>query len=225
MLGGQLGQHERGDRRGVGRLEHHGVAGGQGGGDLPDGHHQRVVPRGHLGAHPDRLAPDPGGVAGQVLARRAALEDPGRAGEEPDLVEDGGISSLRVRASGLPVLRPSATMNSSARASSPSARREQQPGCAPRAWRHANARRRRPRPGRPGRRPRALRAAPRRRTSPCSGRRPASTCRLSASTHSPLTKLRNWVACPATRGVPSLIALPTFAEVSEIIAPSRPHCQ
>ena len=51
-----------GDRGGVRRLQHHGVAGGQGRGPLPHRHHQRVVPRGHRRAHPDGLPADERGV-------------------------------------------------------------------------------------------------------------------------------------------------------------------
>ena len=86
-LGGDLGQQQGGHRRGVRRLEHHRVARGERRGELPDRHHHRVVPRRHLGAHPDRLAPDDRGVAGQVLPGRRALQDAGRAGEEPELVD------------------------------------------------------------------------------------------------------------------------------------------
>ena len=82
----QLGQQQGGVGRGVGRLEHHGVARRQGRAELPHRHHHRVVPRRHRGAHPDRLAPDERGEAGHVLTRRAALQHPRRAREEPDLV-------------------------------------------------------------------------------------------------------------------------------------------
>ena len=82
-LGHQRGRH----RRGVARLEHHAVAGGERGRDLPDRHHHRVVPRRDLADDADRLAPDVGGVPGHVLARAAALEHPRGAGEEADLVE------------------------------------------------------------------------------------------------------------------------------------------
>ena len=82
----QLGQQQGGYGRGVGRLEHHGVARGQGRAELPHRHHHRVVPRRHRGAHPDRLTPDERGEPGHVLARRAALQHPRRAREEADLV-------------------------------------------------------------------------------------------------------------------------------------------
>src|SRR5699024_12397844 len=43
-----LGENQRGERRGLGRLEHHGVSGGQGGGALPREPEQREVTRGDL---------------------------------------------------------------------------------------------------------------------------------------------------------------------------------
>ena len=53
------------------------LPGGEGGCDLPDRHHQRVVPRRHLTDDADRLAPDPRRVAGQVLTRPTAPPAPG----------------------------------------------------------------------------------------------------------------------------------------------------
>ena len=74
-------------RRGVARLEHHRVAGGDRRGELPHRHHHRVVPRRDLGAHADRLAADDRGHAAHVLAGALALEVPGGGGEEADLVD------------------------------------------------------------------------------------------------------------------------------------------
>jgi len=54
--------------------------------ELPDRHHHRVVPGGDLTDDADRLAPDPGRVTGHVLAGGPALQHPGSAGEEPDLI-------------------------------------------------------------------------------------------------------------------------------------------
>ena len=45
MSAGQLGELQRAERRELRRLEHDGVAGGERGPDLPDRHHERVVPR------------------------------------------------------------------------------------------------------------------------------------------------------------------------------------
>ena len=89
-LRGELGEAERALRRGVARLEHHGVAGREGRPDLPHRHQQRVVPRRHLADDADRLAPHPRGVPGHVLAGGLALEHPGRTGEEPELVDHRG---------------------------------------------------------------------------------------------------------------------------------------
>ena len=79
-------QHRRGGRR-VGRLDHEAVAGGEGRRDLPDRHHQRVVPGRHLGDDADRLAADVRRVAGQVLTGGLAFEHSGGTGEEADLVD------------------------------------------------------------------------------------------------------------------------------------------
>ena len=88
----ELGEQRRAGRRGVARLEDDRVAGRQRRGDLPDHHHQRVVPRRHLADDADRLAADPRGVVLHVLPRRLALEHPGGAGEEPEVV--GGVRQL-----------------------------------------------------------------------------------------------------------------------------------
>jgi ParB family chromosome partitioning protein len=83
---GQLGHAQRGERCLLGGLEHDDVAGGERGPDLPDGHHQWVVPRRDLADDPYRLAADHGRVAAHVLAGRASLEHPGGAREEAEVV-------------------------------------------------------------------------------------------------------------------------------------------
>ena len=85
-LPGQLGHTERRQRRLLGRLEDDDVTGRERRRDLPDGHHQRVVPRCDLADDPHRLAADHRCVPAHVLAGRAALEQPRRAGEEADVV-------------------------------------------------------------------------------------------------------------------------------------------
>ena len=55
-LGDDLGQHQRRQRRRLGRLEHDGVAGRQRRRDLPRRHQQREVPRDHLAGHAERRA-------------------------------------------------------------------------------------------------------------------------------------------------------------------------
>ena len=88
-LGRELGEHHGGLGRGLGRLQHDGVPGGERGRDLPDRHHQRVVPRRDLRDHPDRLAADERREPRHVLGRGASFEHPGRAREEADLVDRG----------------------------------------------------------------------------------------------------------------------------------------
>ncbi len=68
VLGHDLGHEQGRDGRGVGRLQHHGVASRQCGSPFPCGHHHRVVPGGHCRAHSDGLTADVGGVVGHVLA-------------------------------------------------------------------------------------------------------------------------------------------------------------
>ncbi len=87
VLGDELGHAQRGEGGELGGLEHHGVAGGEGRTDLPDGHHQRVVPRGDGPHHAERVAAQERRVAGHVLAGGAALEGAGGAGEEAQVVD------------------------------------------------------------------------------------------------------------------------------------------
>jgi hypothetical protein len=89
-----LGQQQGGDGGRVRRLEDDGVAGSQRRGDLPDRHHERVVPGRDLPADADRLASDVRLVPGKVGAGRPALQDPGGTGEETQLV-DGRRQLLR----------------------------------------------------------------------------------------------------------------------------------
>ena len=86
-LGGDLGEQRRARRGRVARLEHDGVAGGDRRRELPHRHHHRVVPRGDLGAHADRLAADQRRHVRHVLAGALALEVAGGGGEEADLVD------------------------------------------------------------------------------------------------------------------------------------------
>ncbi len=106
----QLGQHQRGQRGELGRLEDDRVAGRQRGADLPRRHVERVVPRGDRGAHAERLAHDRGGEALDVLAGRPALEVAAGGGEEAQVVDGereveraretqrlAGVAALRAR--------------------------------------------------------------------------------------------------------------------------------
>ena len=85
-LGGDLGHEGCGRGRGVARLEHDGVAGGEGRSELPHSHHHRIVPRRDLGADPDRFAPDEAGHPAHVLGSCLALEMSGGSCEEADLI-------------------------------------------------------------------------------------------------------------------------------------------
>ena len=75
-------------RRLLGGLEHDAVARRERRADLPDGHHQRVVPGSDLTDDADRLAPQHRRVARHVLPCGAALEAACGAGEEAQVVDD-----------------------------------------------------------------------------------------------------------------------------------------
>ena len=83
----QAAEHQRGQRRQLGRLEHDRVAGRERRPDLPGRHVERVVPGRDRGADADRLAPDRARQAFEVLARRLALEVAGGGGEEAQVVD------------------------------------------------------------------------------------------------------------------------------------------
>ncbi len=86
----QLRELERGERRHLGGLQDDRVPGRHGGSDLPDRHHQRVVPRRDQPRDADRLSPDVAGEARHVLTGRPALHRAGRAREEAQVVDDRG---------------------------------------------------------------------------------------------------------------------------------------
>ncbi|MCY1425506.1 hypothetical protein D9M71_412950 [compost metagenome] len=83
-------QRQHRQRRVLGGLEHHGIAGGQRRGDLPRGHHQRVVPWRDGSDHAERVAAHHAGVAGHVFAGELALLAAHGAGEEAEHVGGGG---------------------------------------------------------------------------------------------------------------------------------------
>ena len=166
-----LGQQRRGGRRGVARLEDDGVAGGQRRGDLPDHHHQRVVPRRHLADDADRLAADARRVVLHVLPGRPALEHPGGAGEEAEVV-DASAASPRWRSGRAACRCPCTRPRRSPRRGTRWRRRSCSSACArsfgvvrPRTRRPLRRRRRR------GRRPRRRTAGRGRRPRRWSGRR------------------------------------------------------
>ena len=181
----------RARRRRVARLEHDGVARRDGRGELPDRHHQRVVPRGDLGADADRLAPDERRVAGHVLPRAAALEVPRRGGEEAELV-DGRRDLLRPgqgdRLAGVLDLEGDQLLaarldgvGDAEQRQRALRRRRVPPALERRPRRRASRRRRR----------RATTAAPCRTTVPVAGSTTSVVCPPSASTRAPLTKFEN----------------------------------
>ena len=95
-VGGELHEAEKRERSLLGRLQHLDVPGRERGRELPDGHHERVVPGSDAGDDADRLAPEHGGVAPHVLAGRAAFEHARRTGEEADVVRGHGHLVPRV---------------------------------------------------------------------------------------------------------------------------------
>ncbi|MNZ75782.1 hypothetical protein D3C78_942680 [compost metagenome] len=82
QLGGQLRQAQGGEGCLFRRFEHHGVASGQGRGDLPGDHHQRVVPRGDGGDYTKRVAADHRGMPRQVFTGGRAARATAGTGEE-----------------------------------------------------------------------------------------------------------------------------------------------
>jgi hypothetical protein len=86
----QAGEHQRGQRRVLRRLEHDAVARGERRADLPRRHVERVVPGRDRGAHAERLAHDRRAQPGDVLAGRLALEGARGAGEEAQVVDGQG---------------------------------------------------------------------------------------------------------------------------------------
>src|ERR1019366_2489904 len=85
------------------------------GGEFPDSHHHRVVPRRDLGADSHRLAPDHGGVAAQILPAGTPPKIRPAPSKNRTSSATGGTSSVLVIATGLPVLRLSASIRPSAR--------------------------------------------------------------------------------------------------------------
>ena len=75
-LAADIGEQERGQRRGRGGLEHDRVAGGERRGDLPGEHQQREVPRDDLGGDTERLRDAP---------REGVFELVGPAGVVPEM--------------------------------------------------------------------------------------------------------------------------------------------
>ena len=96
-VGCQLGQAKRGERCDLRRLDDRGIAGGQGRAELPDGHHQGVVPRADADGDAQWLPADHGGEAPLVLPGRLALLTAGSAGEKAQAVGHERDVALRDR--------------------------------------------------------------------------------------------------------------------------------
>ena len=172
----ELDEAEEGERRLLGRLQDLDVARRERGPHLPDRHHQRVVPGADARDDPERLAPDHGRVAGDVLARRTCPRGCGRR---------------RRRSGGCPPrtasrrARPGAACRRSATRAAPApprARRARRRACAAaRSGPSASCRASRGAPSSPprrrGRRPRRRSAAPRRSSGRSRGRSPPSSRR------------------------------------------------
>ena len=73
-----VGEGQRRERRGLGRLEHDGVAARQRRRDLPRQHQQREVPRDDLTAHADRLRVGAVAGVGQLVGPAGVVEEVGR---------------------------------------------------------------------------------------------------------------------------------------------------
>ena len=83
----QFGKHQRAFGGGIAGLEDHGVAGRQRGSDLPDRHHERVVPGRDLTHHTQRLASDGGRETVHVFTAGPAFQQPGSTRKETQLID------------------------------------------------------------------------------------------------------------------------------------------
>jgi hypothetical protein len=96
VLGKDLGEAERRERRPDRGLQHDGIAGGERRPELPAGHVEGVVPGRDRGHDADRVAADDRGVTGDELVRGEAVHDPAGAREEPEEVgADGHLVDRR----------------------------------------------------------------------------------------------------------------------------------
>ena len=88
------GERQRGERRGFGRLQHHGVAACQRGRDLPRQHQQREIPRDDLPADADRLGIGPIAGVGQLVGPAGVVEEVRRHERQVDVA--GFLDGLAV---------------------------------------------------------------------------------------------------------------------------------
>ena len=84
-LGGDLGEHQRGERGGLGGLEHDRVAAGERRRDLPRGHEQREVPRDHRADHAERLRCRAEARVLQLVGPARVVEQVRRRGRDVDV--------------------------------------------------------------------------------------------------------------------------------------------
>ena len=156
VLGRELGEPRGRQRRLLGGLQHDRVAGRQRRADLPDRHHQRVVPGRDLADDADRLAADHRRVAAHVLARRPGPSRVRAApGEEAQVVDQDRDLLACIASIGLPTFSDSSCDELVAvlleRVGDPQQRQGALARAASRttpgrrAWRPARRRRRRPR--------------------------------------------------------------------------------
>ncbi len=80
-----LGEEQRGQRRGLGRLEHDGVAARERRGDLPGQHQQREVPRDHLPGDAERLRVGPEAGVLELVGPAGVVEEVRRDDRDVDV--------------------------------------------------------------------------------------------------------------------------------------------
>ena len=83
-------QFERGERRLLGRFEHHGVARGQCRPHLPGSHHEWIVPRRDRSDHAQGIAANHAGETRKIFAGQCAVHRASSPGEETKHVGDRG---------------------------------------------------------------------------------------------------------------------------------------
>jgi hypothetical protein len=71
----ELGEQQGGERCGLGGFQHHGVAAGQRGRDLPRGHEQREVPRDDLPGDANALGVLPGEGVAELVGPTGVVEE------------------------------------------------------------------------------------------------------------------------------------------------------
>ena len=222
-LGHQLGDPERAQRRQLGRLEDHGVAGGERRAHLPAAEHEREVPRHDLADDAERLAEhvvqetrlDRDHVALDLVGHAAEVAERRRG---PHDVEVAAVADRVAR-----VERLDASRARRPRASIASASLQQQPAAGRRPAARPRRERRRGRLDGPvdvGRaRPRATSAS----TEPsCGFERRRTSPRRAASTNSPPMNRRSWRRSPLRRSAIATVAAPPRRQIWTAVDGSWP---